>query len=651
MKRKMFKLMSVMFALLFCSTMVILSLSKDAYAFNLPDTGQTTCYDGAGNVLSPCPAPGQPLAQDGSYSINPLSCTNNGDGTVTDNNTGLIWQKEDDGTARTWDAAGSYCASLSTDWRLPTKKELMSIVDYSIPYPGPTINSIFTNTKQSNYWSSTTHAGYPSYAWYVNFSVGGVDSYGKDYYGSDYYVRCVRGGQPTTSFTDNGNGTVTDAKTGLMWQQGEPGYMTWPDALNYCESLTLPSGGQSDWRLPNIKELESITDDMRYSPASDTAYFPNAVASNYWSSTTGAYYPDFAWVVGYDGGVYGINGKDDGNDYYVRCVRSGQGGGSFGNLVISPASFDFGTVIPGQCSASQEFTLTNTGAGTLHVADMSVPDSGDFALIMTGDSNPCNVKNPTLAPGASCTLITAYCPTAVGSANTNMYVTSDDPVNPTVAVLFTGTASNIKGWVVVIDGITPVSTFISSWSGWPSGPSMYLYDAINQDWRNAIEKVKGILVPFSWSGDALHDTDKSVQELYLKLKQLNQKDVPVVILAHSWGTVLAFKTLSLHSDIRVDKLITMGSPISSVTAPLKKWTKGQLSPANASRKPSNLNVWHNYFTACDLIAGGIGPANTNYKNTTVYRNIIGLPDPLACHSSYYEDIGNWTQILSDVIKK
>ncbi|MBI4654572.1 MAG: DUF1566 domain-containing protein [Nitrospirae bacterium] len=90
------------------------------------------------------------------------------------------------------------CSSLAvgghSDWRLPTKKELMSIVDYSISYPGPTINTTyFPNTKSFYYWSSTTYAGDPSYAWSVGFGEGGVyDGYAKDYYN---YVRCVRGGQ------------------------------------------------------------------------------------------------------------------------------------------------------------------------------------------------------------------------------------------------------------------------------------------------------------------------------------------------------------------------------------------------------------------------------------------------------------------------
>ena len=123
------------------------------------------------------------------------------------------------------------------------------------------------------------------------------------------------------SFTDNGNGTVTDNGTGLMWQQGEPGYKTWANALTYCEGWSL--GGQTDWRLPNIKELESITDDSKYYPAIDTTYFPNTNANYYWSSTTDAYYTYYAWVVDFGNGfVHSHIYKA--YYYYVRCVRGGQ---------------------------------------------------------------------------------------------------------------------------------------------------------------------------------------------------------------------------------------------------------------------------------------------------------------------------------------
>ena len=119
---------------------------------------------------------------------------------------------------------------------------------------------------------------------------------------------------------DNGNGTVTDEATGLIWQQETipNNTMSWRQALSYCERLNL--GGHTDWRLPTIKELISLVDYRRHNPAIDTAYFPTAVVSSlYWSSTTYASDTLLAW------GVYFYNGHDYMNyknvSLYVRAVR------------------------------------------------------------------------------------------------------------------------------------------------------------------------------------------------------------------------------------------------------------------------------------------------------------------------------------------
>jgi hypothetical protein len=230
-----------------------------------------------------------------------------------------------------------------SDWRLPTIKELAYIVDYSIPDPGSTINTTyFPNTALSSYWSSTTYA-YDTYrAWGVHFGYGGDDGYGGKY--GSYCVRAVHGGQSGSfgdpviglfdslgsddigeatsggSFTDNGDGTVTDTSTGLMWQQaGSSNSMDWGEALAYCEALNL--GGYTDWRLPNEKELRSLVDYSRYNPAINTAFFPNTAALWYWSSTTFADGTDSAWGMGFD---YG-NGNHVNKyySYYVQAVRVG----------------------------------------------------------------------------------------------------------------------------------------------------------------------------------------------------------------------------------------------------------------------------------------------------------------------------------------
>lgn len=196
---KKLKLLFVFFsaALLCCS--VFLSLSKEAFAFKLPDTGQSKCHDTSGAEIA-CAGTGQ----DGAYNHNPRSYTDYGNGTITDNVTGLIWQKEDDDKTRTWASAGAYCDSLTlggqSDWRLPTRRELMSLVDYGIPAPGPAINTTyFPNTDAHYYWSSTNYAGSTSSAWTVQFYEGSVGSRVKS--GSDY-VRCVRDGQAVAALNN-----------------------------------------------------------------------------------------------------------------------------------------------------------------------------------------------------------------------------------------------------------------------------------------------------------------------------------------------------------------------------------------------------------------------------------------------------------------
>jgi hypothetical protein len=172
--------------------------------FKLPDAGQSKCYQAVppyGEI--PCAGSGQ----DGASGINPIAYADNRNGMVTDKNTGLTWQKEDDHQKYNWyQASGTYdpthnqsmqnvCAVLNlggmTDWRLPTKKELMSIVDFSVPYPGPTIRSAyFPDTVAFRYWTSSSFAGNPELAWLVSFDDGRVGYNNKN---DQLHVRCVRG--------------------------------------------------------------------------------------------------------------------------------------------------------------------------------------------------------------------------------------------------------------------------------------------------------------------------------------------------------------------------------------------------------------------------------------------------------------------------
>jgi len=374
--------------LLFWPFCGLIFLGTPVLARSVPDTGVTKCYDDAGSEIS-CPSPGQPFyGQDGNYTINSPSYTKldaNGNelpdsaiswAMVRDNVTGLIWEvKTDDGGVHdkdnvyTWnDARNVFIAALNSalfggqsDWRMPTMKELSYLVGYSIPYPGPTIDTTyFPNTVyagSSKYWSSTTNASSTGSAWLVYFGNGVLYFRSKS---DGNYVRAVRGGQSQNAFVDNGDGTVTDTSTVLMWQQETaPGGYNWEQALAYCENLSL--GGHSDWRLPTVKELRSLVDYSQYAPAIDTTFFPNTVSSShYWSSTTDAASTSGAWdVYFYDGGGH-WRYKSDGN--YVRAVRGGQSG-SLVNLDIRANGSD------GPITVS---------AATPVVIDISL-DTGDYA--------------------------------------------------------------------------------------------------------------------------------------------------------------------------------------------------------------------------------------------------------------------------------
>jgi hypothetical protein len=277
----------------------------------LPDTGQVQDYTAT---------PGE----DADYLINPPAYRDNGDGTVTDLVTGLIWQQQDGGEL-TYASAASYCQGLALavqrDWRLPSSQELFTIVDHDrLPALDP---SIFTYTNAEYWWTANELAGDSTRAWVVNAG-GGTGAHPKTETisagGSKrFHVRCVRGAPPADPdrLADNGDGTVSAPSTGLIWQQAEYGpAVKWEDALRYCESLSL--GNSANWRLPNVKELRSLSDDTLVRPSLDTGLFPAARAGRYWSSTTQSGRDRSAWFVDFTSGLASYNDKD--GLLYLRCV-------------------------------------------------------------------------------------------------------------------------------------------------------------------------------------------------------------------------------------------------------------------------------------------------------------------------------------------
>jgi hypothetical protein len=108
-------------------------------------------------------------------------------GMVRDTLTKLVWQQQSSATTMNWADAKTYCASAGL--RLPTVKELDSLVDLTV-YPGPTIDRMaFSNTPAEAFWTSSPYAGSSGNAWYVGFFDGNSDCNGE---GSYNRVRCVR---------------------------------------------------------------------------------------------------------------------------------------------------------------------------------------------------------------------------------------------------------------------------------------------------------------------------------------------------------------------------------------------------------------------------------------------------------------------------
>jgi hypothetical protein len=298
------------------------------------DTGQVKCYDNAREITPP--QSGQPFyGQDAQYQGNQPAYRDNGDGTVTDLNTGLMWQR-DPGEQVTYQQAISGASSLNLagydDWRLPTIKELYSLILFSgtdpsgpeVTNPVPFIDTDYFDFEygdtgagdrliDAQYWSSTQYVSTTMNGavtiFGVNFADGRIKGYPRDLgrlgQTATHFVRYVRGNPDygVNNFIDSGDGTITDAATGLMWSKADSGEgMDWEDSLAWVQQRNAENYlGYSDWRLPNAKELESIVDYTRSpattnSPAVDPVFETTSIIDErgetdypfFWTGTTHA---------------------------------------------------------------------------------------------------------------------------------------------------------------------------------------------------------------------------------------------------------------------------------------------------------------------------------------------------------------------------
>lgn len=311
--------------------------------YPIVSTNQTTYFDSRAAIAAPS-AEETFYGQDAQYPGNPCQYVDNGDGTITDKVTGLIWEKATN--YLTWAEAEAAAAKANTggysDWRIPTIKELYSLVDFTgnqgtgnpsssqAPYDAqPFIDTDYFDFEYPTsgryidvqYISSTTYRGTAigntETFFGLNLADGRIKAYPQNgnMNNREYPVRFVRGNASygINQFTNNGDGTISDKATGLMWSQvdsgddifaealadytKEDGSFNWQEALHFSEKISY--AGYNDWRLPDAKELQSILDydrcpDATNSPAIDPVFATTTITNEagqagypfFWTSTS-----------------------------------------------------------------------------------------------------------------------------------------------------------------------------------------------------------------------------------------------------------------------------------------------------------------------------------------------------------------------------
>ncbi len=321
---------------------LIMLLNNPAYSqlsYPIVDTDQSTYFNNSRSIAAP--QSGAAFGgQDAQYYGHQPSYTDNGDGTVTDNVTGLMWQQSfdqnGDGSIDVADKLsyddlvslvnGGLSFAGYSDWRLPTIKEQYSLILFSgrdiSGYNGSSTQGLipFIDDVTFEFGYGDTNAGerlidmqcatstvyvdgsVEELVFGVNFADGRIKGYGTSLRGQDklFNYLLVRGSTSygINNFQDNNDGTITDHATGLMWMENDNGEgVLWENALSQAEQYEF--GGYSDWRLPNAKELQSILDYTRSpsttnSGAIDPLFNCSQITNEdgvadyayYWTSTT-----------------------------------------------------------------------------------------------------------------------------------------------------------------------------------------------------------------------------------------------------------------------------------------------------------------------------------------------------------------------------
>lgn len=258
--------------------------------YTIVDTGVKDYYNASSIISSPKQGDSF-YGQDAQYQGKQPSYTDNGDGTISDHVTGLMWEQEM-GEKISYEEAFTKASNSSLaghkDWRVPTIKELYSLILFTGKVKGETAIDLFIDSKyfsqpigdtnksereiDAQTWSATEYVGQTMQSDATVFGVNFVDGRIKGYpkfnpkndIANQMYFRMVRNNTKygENNFVDNGDGSISDLATGLMWQKADDGQgKDWEEALSYAENLNLAK--HTDWRLPNAKELQSIVDYSR----------------------------------------------------------------------------------------------------------------------------------------------------------------------------------------------------------------------------------------------------------------------------------------------------------------------------------------------------------------------------------------------------
>jgi len=290
---------------------------------NILETDQVKCYDERGLAIE-CSGTGQD-AEDKTGTVHSGSRFQNRGDVAADTLTSLFWSLDANllNYPLTWKEAHNEIHAMNTanlhghsDWKLPTRSELFSLISHQYQNPSLPQDHPFQNVFPGYYWTETLCARLPDQAWYLHLGGGRIYRGMKQ---SSYMVWPVRTpgrrknrGRLTPVWVE-GEYSACDQSTGLMWLKnadrvGKP--VTWQSALKAIKELNIQNvAGYSDWRLPNIRELESLVDLSVHSPALPAGHPFKNVAEGYWSSTTSVYEPAYAWVLYTRDGAVGVGYK------------------------------------------------------------------------------------------------------------------------------------------------------------------------------------------------------------------------------------------------------------------------------------------------------------------------------------------------------